>query len=139
MGEDDAGNGAAAAAGGGDAGGGDIPPNETIYINNLNEKVKTDKLKVRYSSLPARRSARPLSGTALTLLDVQVSLYAVFGQFGKVMQIVASRSLRLRGQAWVVFDSVEAASKALQQMQGFVFFDKPMVRRAERAAAADGC
>eukprot|EP00897_Mesotaenium_endlicherianum_P005492 jgi/Mesen1/4971/ME000248S04259 len=78
----------------------DIPPNQSIYINNLNEKINKEELKK--------------------------SLYAVFSQFGKILDIVAAKSLKLRGQAWVVFDDVTAATNALRQMQGFPFYDKPM-------------
>ena len=39
-----------------------LPPNHTIYINNLNEKIKTDELKK--------------------------SLYAVFVQFGQILDII---------------------------------------------------
>jgi hypothetical protein len=52
--------------------GGDVPPNQTIYINNLNEKIKKDALKS--------------------------ALYACFSQFGKIMDVVAMRDVRLRGQ-----------------------------------------
>jgi RNA recognition motif-containing protein len=51
----------------------------------------------------------------------------VFSQFGKILDIVACKTLKLRGQAWVVFDDVTAATNALRQMQGFPFYDKPMV------------
>lgn len=55
------------------------------------------------------------------------SLYAVFSQFGKILDIVNLKTLKLRGQAWVVFDDITAATNALRQMQGFPFYDKPMV------------
>lgn len=77
-----------------------MPPNETIYINNLNEKVKKDELKK--------------------------SLYAVFSQFGKILDVICAKTLKLRGQAWVVFSDVASASNAVRQMQGFPFYDKPM-------------
>ena len=32
----------------------------------------------------------------------------------------------MRGQAWVVFGSVEAATKALNRLNDYVFFDKPI-------------
>ena len=41
-------------------------------------------------------------------------------------------------QAWVVFEKAEDARKAMEAMQGFPFFDKPIVSgrgRARRAAA----
>ncbi|KAF9620742.1 hypothetical protein IFM89_014346 [Coptis chinensis] len=78
----------------------DVPPNQTIYINNLNEKVKLDGLKK--------------------------SLIAVFSQFGKIVDVLAFKTLKHHGQAWVVFDDVTSATNALKQMQGFPFYDKPM-------------
>ena len=54
-------------------------------------------------------------------------LYAVFSQFGRILDIVIMRNIRLRGQAWVVFEEISSATAALRSMQGFPFFDKPMV------------
>lgn len=79
---------------------GDIPPSQTIYVNNLPEKVKKEELKK--------------------------SLYAIFSQFGKILDIVCLKTFRLRGQAWVVFADVPSATNALRQMQGFPFYDKAM-------------
>ena len=55
-------------------------------------------------------------------------LYAVFSQFGRILDVVVMRNHRLRGQAWVVFEEQSAATQALRSMQGFPFFEKPMVR-----------
>uniref|UniRef100_A0A6N2LYI8 RRM domain-containing protein n=1 Tax=Salix viminalis TaxID=40686 RepID=A0A6N2LYI8_SALVM len=81
---------------------GDIPPNQTIYIKNLNEKVKKEELKR--------------------------SLYCLLSQYGRILDVVALKTAKLRGQAWVVYSEVTAASNAVRQMQGFPFYDKPMVR-----------
>lgn len=81
----------------------DIRPNHTIYINNLNEKIKKDELKK--------------------------SLYAIFSQFGQILDIVALRTFKMRGQAFVIFKEISSATVALRNMQGFPFYDKPMVRR----------
>ncbi|EEB19490.1 U2 small nuclear ribonucleoprotein B'', putative [Pediculus humanus corporis] len=78
----------------------DIRPNHTIYINNLNEKLKKDELKK--------------------------SLYAIFSQFGQILDIVALKTLRMKGQAFVIFKEINSATKALMSMQGFPFYDKPM-------------
>lgn len=80
--------------------GASIPPRETIYINNVNEKVNKDELKK--------------------------SLYAVFSQFGSILDIVALKNFKMRGQAFVVFQDISAATQAVRQMQGFPFYDKPM-------------
>jgi len=75
-------------------------PNHTIYINNLNEKIKKDELKK--------------------------SLYAIFSQFGQILDIVALKTLKMRGQAFVIFKELNSATNALRSMQGFPFYDKPM-------------
>jgi len=78
----------------------DVAPRETIYVNNINEKVSKDELKK--------------------------SLYAVFTQFGPVLDVVAIKTHKMRGQAFVVFRDVTAATQAVRQMQGFPFYDKSM-------------
>eukprot|EP00252_Welwitschia_mirabilis_P016619 TRINITY_DN3671_c0_g1_i1.p1 TRINITY_DN3671_c0_g1~~TRINITY_DN3671_c0_g1_i1.p1 ORF type:complete len:235 (-),score=68.13 TRINITY_DN3671_c0_g1_i1:147-851(-) len=95
----------------------DIPPNQTIYINNINEKIKKEELKR--------------------------SLYALFSQFGRILDVVALKTPKLRGQAWIVFDEVTAASNALRQMQNFPFYDKPVriqygKTKSDAVAKADG-
>jgi len=75
-------------------------PNQTIYINNLNEKVKKT--------------------------DLKKSLYAIFSQFGNILEIVALKNLKMRGQAFVVFKDISSATNALRSMQGFPFYEKPM-------------
>ncbi|KAK7098464.1 U1 small nuclear ribonucleoprotein A-like [Littorina saxatilis] len=77
-----------------------MQPSHTIYINNLNEKIKKDELKK--------------------------SLYAIFSQFGQILDIVALKTLKMRGQAFVIFKEVNSAANALRSMQGFPFYDKPM-------------
>ena len=94
-----------------------VQPNQTVYINNLNEKIKKDALKK--------------------------SIYSVFSQFGKILDVVCCRGIKLRGQAWVVFADVGAATNALRQMQGFPFYDKPMriafaKAKSDVVAKADG-
>ncbi|KAG5682370.1 hypothetical protein PVAND_011726 [Polypedilum vanderplanki] len=78
----------------------DIRPNHTIYVNNLNEKVKKDELKK--------------------------SLYAIFSQFGQILDIIALKTLKMRGQAFIIFKEINSATNALRTMQGFPFYDKPM-------------
>ncbi|KAE8665482.1 U1 small nuclear ribonucleoprotein A [Hibiscus syriacus] len=95
----------------------EIPPNMTLYINNLNEKIKPDQLKK--------------------------SLHAVFSQFGKILDVLAFKTLKHKGQAWVVFEDVSSATNALRRMQGFPFYDKEMriqyaKTKSDIIAKADG-
>lgn len=71
------------------------------------------------------------------------SLHAVFSQFGKILEILAFKTLKHKGQAWVVFEDVSSATRALSQMQGFPFYDKPMKiqyakTKSDVIAKADG-
>jgi len=75
-------------------------PNQTIYLNNLNERIKKEELRK--------------------------SLYAMFTQFGTVLDVVALKTLEMRGQAFVVFKDVASATNAMRSMQNFPFYDKPM-------------
>lgn len=54
-------------------------------------------------------------------------MHSIFGQFGNIIDVVSRRTYNLRGQAWVVFEKEEDAKQALDSMQGFPFFNKPIV------------
>ena len=58
--------------------------------------------------------------------DLKKSLYAIFSQFGQILEIVAMKTLKMRGQAFVVFKEIASATNAMRSMQGFPFYDKPM-------------
>ena len=61
------------------------------------------------------------------LPDLKKSLYAIFSQFGEILDIIALKTMKMRGQAFVVFRDISSATNALRSMQGFPFYDKPMV------------
>lgn len=79
---------------------GDVPPNQTLYVNNLNEKIKIAELKC--------------------------CLLELFAAYGEVVDIVAAGSQAKRGQAFVVFRDISCATNALRALQNFLFLDKPM-------------
>ena len=76
----------------------------------------------------SHRSARPFpaSSDRPERTELRKSLSAAFAQFGKVIDINCAKTYKLRGQAWVVFDTVTAATAAVKQMNEFPFYDKPM-------------
>jgi len=77
-----------------------LPPNHTLYVNNLNERIKPDEIKK--------------------------ALYAIFSTVGPVVEVQASKRLVTRGQAWIVFKELADATKAMRDLQNFLFYDKPM-------------
>ena len=76
-------------------------PNNTLYFKNIDWKVKK--------------------------LVLERALYTLCTRHGKVLQVIVLRRDGLRGQAWVVMETVEAATMCLQAEQGFNFFGKDMV------------
>ena len=76
-------------------------PNQTLYLKNIDWKIKKPLLKR--------------------------ALYSLFTRHGKVLEVIVLRRDGLRGQAWVVFEDVQAATAALQAESGFTFFGKDLV------------
>lgn len=70
-------------------------------IKNLEESIKIDQLK-----------------EALTEL---------FSEYGNIIDLVAKTNLKAKGQAFIVFDDIEAAARAIKDVQGFELFEKPMI------------
>lgn len=64
---------------------------------------------------------------SVCILELKKSLYAIFSQFGPILDIVALKTLKMRGQAFVVFKDIASATNALRSMQGFPFYEKSMV------------
>ncbi|KAI0723113.1 RNA-binding domain-containing protein [Earliella scabrosa] len=75
-------------------------PNTTLYIKNLNDKVKKDELRAQ--------------------------LYALFTTYGRIIDVVALKGAKMKGQAFVVFTDLAGATAAMRGCEGMVFYDKPM-------------
>merc|ERR1719174_1540019 len=82
----------------------------TLYVNNLNDKIHPDTL--------------------------SKNLREVFGAFGEIQDLICMKSLRRRGQAWIVFKEQSAAGAAVKALQGFPFYNKP-IRIAYAKAKSD--
>ena len=79
-----------------------VQPNTTLYINNLNDKINKEELRTQ--------------------------LYALFATHGKVIDVVATKSPKMRGQAFLVFADLAGATTAMRACAGMTFYDKPLVR-----------
>ncbi|KAK7049574.1 hypothetical protein VNI00_005605 [Paramarasmius palmivorus] len=75
-------------------------PNNTLYINNLNDKVNKEELRSQ--------------------------LLALFTTYGRVIDVVASKSPKMRGQAFLVFTDLAGATAAMRACEGMLFYDKPL-------------
>merc|ERR1719399_1818510 len=82
----------------------------TLYVNNLNDKIHPDTL--------------------------SKNLREVFGAFGEIQDLICMKSIRRRGQSWIVFKELSASAAALKALQGFPFYNKP-IRIAYAKAKSD--
>jgi len=72
----------------------------SLYISNLNERVPPKELRK--------------------------ALLIVFSQFGIVVDIFTAKKYKLRGQAWVIYADSSSTASAIQVLQGFPFYNKPL-------------
>ncbi|WEW60342.1 hypothetical protein PRK78_005827 [Emydomyces testavorans] len=73
-------------------------PNQTLYCSNLPDKLR-----------------KP---------DLRLSLYTLFSTYGTVLDVVAMKTEKMRGQAHVVFRDIQTSTQAMRALQGFNFFGK---------------
>ncbi|KAK8219321.1 hypothetical protein M8818_001055 [Zalaria obscura] len=79
---------------------GESPARNATFVKNLEESVK----------IPALIEA----------------LREVFEEYGTIVDIVAKKSLKRKGQAFIVFDSADSAENAIDEVNGFELFGKQM-------------
>ncbi|KAI9865953.1 MAG: U2 snRNP complex subunit msl1 [Trichoglossum hirsutum] len=78
-----------------------VPPNQTLYCSNLPDKLQKQ--------------------------DLRLSLYLLFSTYGPVLDVVALKTSKMRGQAHIVFRDIQASTQAMRALQGFNLFGKEMV------------
>jgi RNA recognition motif-containing protein len=76
-------------------------PCETLYIKNLNEKVKIDELKE--------------------------ALNKEFSQYGEIIEIRVRNTIRLKGQAFISFKTKDQSSKAKKNLNDKLFLNKKLI------------
>jgi RNA recognition motif-containing protein len=93
-------------------------PSQTCVLASCVANVLTNRPRLYLSNLPDK----------LQKADLKRELYMLFSTYGSVLDIVAQKTVKMRGQAHIVFKDVPTAAQAMRQLEGFVFFGKPMVR-----------
>lgn len=59
--------------------------------------------------------------------DLRRELYILFATYGPVLDVVALRTAKMRGQAHIVYRDIQTATQAMRSLQGFEFFGREMV------------
>lgn len=73
-------------------------PSPTLYLTNLPEKLRKE--------------------------DLRTALYMLFSTYGVVLDVVAMRGNKMRGQAHIVMRDTAASTQAMRALQDFDFFGK---------------
>jgi len=69
-----------------------------VYASNLEERIK--------------------------ITDLVESLRELFAEYGNIVDVIAKKSLKRRGQAFIIYDNVESAQSAIDEINGFEIFGK---------------
>ncbi len=58
--------------------------------------------------------------------ELRKLLYALFSSHGPLLEVIALKTNKLRGQAFVIFKDIQAATKARRELNGFPFYGRPL-------------
>lgn len=75
-------------------------PTATVYVQNLNEKIK--------------------------IADIKNSLFQLFSNYGEVHEVHAKHNIKHKGQAYIVTADEETAETMIKTLRGYMFYGKPL-------------
>ncbi|GAB0136635.1 hypothetical protein EsDP_00004930 [Epichloe bromicola] len=78
-----------------------IPPNQTLYVTNL-------------------------PSSKIQKADLRTALYMLFSTYGPVLDIVALKTMKMRGQAHIVYRDVQTATQAMRSLDGHEFLGRKL-------------
>ncbi|KAL0638975.1 hypothetical protein Q9L58_002026 [Maublancomyces gigas] len=76
------------------------PASQTLYIQNLNDKIRKE--------------------------DLRISLYTLFSTYGCVLDVNALKTMKCRGQAHIAFRDIISATQAMRALHGVSIYGKDM-------------
>lgn len=79
-----------------------IPPSQTLYVRGVpSAQIKKD--------------------------DLRTALYMLFSTYGPVLDVVALKTMKMRGQAHIVYRDIQTATQAMRALDGFEFLGSEIV------------
>ncbi|PHH88675.1 hypothetical protein CDD83_7243 [Cordyceps sp. RAO-2017] len=76
-------------------------PNQTLYVTNLPSS------KIRKA-------------------DLRTALYMLFSTYGSVLDVVALKTMSMRGQAHIVYRDIQTSTQAMRHLDGQLFLGRPL-------------
>ena len=96
-----------------------------LCISKISTRGSKSQVRLPHDA-PLRSPTYQIIPLGITVL--KASLRGLFKSYGEVLDVVAHKNLRMRGQAFVSFASTDIAKKAAKEVRGFPLYSKPMVR-----------
>lgn len=69
-----------------------------------------------------------LPSTKIQKADIRTALYMLFSTYGPVLDVVALKTMSMRGQAHIVYRDVQTSTQAMRHLNGQTFLGRPLVR-----------
>ena len=57
-----------------------------------------------------------------------MALYMLFSTYGPVLDVVALKTMKMRGQAHIVYRDTQTSTQAMRALNGFTFLGRQIVR-----------
>lgn len=95
-----------------------IPPNRTYVFPAPSIIPLLTLLSLYIRNLPDK----------LPKADLKRNLYMLFSPYGVILDVVALKTPKMRGQAHVVFRDIDASTQAMRALEASTFFGKDIVR-----------
>lgn len=108
-----------------------LPPPITHPIDNHVVHLQPTELHVKPLHLPLLPTNRPSVYVRnleerIKLPTLTTTLRELFSDYGEILDIVAKSNLKAKGQAFIVFSTPEAAAAAIDEINDFELFGKPI-------------
>jgi RNA recognition motif-containing protein len=68
-----------------------------------------------------------LPSSKIQKADLRTALYMLFSTYGPVLDVVALKTMKMRGQAHIVFRDIQAATQAMRSLDGQTFLGSQLV------------
>ncbi|MBE3041240.1 RNA recognition motif domain-containing protein [Candidatus Bathyarchaeota archaeon] len=78
-------------------------------------------LSLYVTNLPSAKIKKP---------DLRTALYLLFSTYGPVLDIVVLKTMKMRGQAHIVYRDIQTSTQAMRALNGSEFLGMHMVRPA---------
>ncbi len=81
-------------------------------------KLANDSARLYVTNLPSSKIPKE---------DLRTALYMLFSTYGPVLDVVALKTMKMRGQAHIVFRDIQTSTQAMRSLDGFRFLGREMV------------